>query len=142
MICPRCSAEFAQGSAVCPECGVRLMRSVSGVMKTSAVMIASGDGHGFYRSVQEVPEPLRKQLLEITNGANSGTIVIADRAGKEQITHVMARRETSRERVGTVEAASAKQPKLKVLGVSWIVWTGGMLLVAAGGIIAAAFIIR
>ena len=48
---------------------------------------------GFYRSVQEVPEPLRTQLIETTTSPNSGTIVIADRAGKEQLTQVMARRE-------------------------------------------------
>src|SRR4030081_3133673 len=97
MTCPKCHFEFENPGSACPQCGVRLLRNVSGVMKTSTVMIAVGAGHGFYRSVQDVPEPLRTQLLEITASPNSGTIVIADRAGKEQLTQVMARRELSRE---------------------------------------------
>ena len=105
-------------------------------------MIEAGEKHGFYRSVQEVPEPLRRQLLEITSGANSGTIVIADRAGKEQITQVMARRETARERMAGPENPAAKQREWRIAGVSWIVWAGVLLIVAAGGVIAAAFGIR
>ena len=34
-----------------------------------------------YRSVEEVPDPLKRQLLRSTNGLNSATIVIADRRG-------------------------------------------------------------
>src|SRR6202034_4618564 len=79
------------------ECGVRLLHNISGVMKTSAVMISARGERGFYRSVQDVPEPLRTQLIETTTSSNSGIIVIADRAGKEQLTQVMARREASRD---------------------------------------------
>src|SRR6202163_1287175 len=95
MTCPKCHFEFDSAAALCPQCGIRLLRNVSGVMKTSAVMIAAGAERGFYRSVQDVPEPLRTQLLEITTSSNSGTIVIADRAGKEQLTQVLARREST-----------------------------------------------
>ena len=105
MTCPKCHSELGQSAfdntddgsrdRVCPECGVRLLRNVSGVMKTSAVMIAARGESGFYRSVQDVPEPLRTQLIETTTSPNSGIIVIADRAGKEQLTQVMARRASS-----------------------------------------------
>ena len=98
MTCPKCYAEFESGARSCPECGLHLIHSVSGDVKTSSVMIAAGEEQSFYRSVQEVPEPLRSRLLESTQGANSGTIVIADRAGKEQITQVIARRANARER--------------------------------------------
>ncbi len=37
MTCPRCHSEFETPGDVCPECGVNLLRNVSGVMKTSAV---------------------------------------------------------------------------------------------------------
>src|ERR1700685_3989165 len=97
MTCPRCHSEFETSDSVCPECGVRLLRNISGVMKTSAVMIAAQGERGFYRSVRDVPEPLRTQLIETTTSPNSGIIVIADRAGKAQLTQVMARREASRE---------------------------------------------
>ena len=150
MTCPRCFADFEplSGSAregQCPECGVHLVHNVSGVMKTSAVMIAAAGEQGFYRSVQEVPEPLRTQLLAITTSANSGTIVIADRAGKEQITHVIGRRDSiTRARTpGAVPAVAAHKSWLNpFLGGPWIVWAGILLLLAAAGIVAAVFAIH
>jgi hypothetical protein len=136
MTCPRCSAEFASGAHACPDCGLQLVHNVSGVMKTSAVMIAAGDEHGFYHSVQDVPEPLRTQLMEITHSSNAGTIVIADRAGKEQLTQVIARRESARERTApAVEAPSRAWCPGKV-------WAGVVLLLVACAIIAAVFITR
>src|SRR5580704_15009718 len=98
MTCPKCHSEFETAAGACPECGVRLLRNVSGVMKTSAVMIAARGESSFYHSVHDVPEPLRTQLLETTGSRNSGTIVIADRAGKEQLTQALSRRESRRER--------------------------------------------
>jgi len=38
-----------------------------------------------YRSVKDVPPPLRRKLLKSTNGLNSATILIADRRGREEI---------------------------------------------------------
>src|ERR1700749_2271038 len=98
MICPHCQTELETALPHCPECGVRIVRKVSGVVKTSTVMIAAGDEHSFYRSVQEVPETLRRRLIKTTNSENSGMIVIADRAGKEHWTEVVARREAERTR--------------------------------------------
>jgi len=126
----------------CPECGVTLLHNVSGVMKTSAVMIAAGGERGFYNSVKDVPEPLRTQLLETTASRNSGTIVIADRAGKEQLTQAMARRESAGESssrispatsldVGTPETPGARQ----LLRGKWLAWAGLILvLILAAGI--------
>jgi len=54
-------------------------------MKTSAVLVASGDSRCVYGSLREVPEPLRTQVIASTSGRNSGTILIADRRGKEEI---------------------------------------------------------
>jgi hypothetical protein len=56
-----------------------------GVMKTTSVLIASDEVNAIYASVHDVPEPLRRQLQASTTGRNSGTIVIADRRGKEEI---------------------------------------------------------
>lgn len=146
MTCPRCYAEFESDPGACPECGVQLIRNVSGVMKISAVMIAAGEQRGFYRSVQDVPEPLRSQLRDITASSNSGTIVIADRAGKEQITQVMARKETSGERTAAPAAGCEdnRRPILgsSFLGLSGILWAGLALFLAASGIIAAIFIVH
>lgn len=147
MICPRCFADFEPRSASaeagkCPECGVRFVHNISGVIKTSAVMIAAAGEKGFYRSVQDVPEPLRKQLLAITTSANSGTIVIADRAGKEQITQVIGRREAVARATVAAPAGSKRKWRGRVLGISWIVWAGVFLLLSAAGIILAVFAIH
>jgi hypothetical protein len=104
-------------------------------MKTSTVMIAVGAGHGFYRSVQDVPEPLRTQLLEITASPNSGTIVIADRAGKEQLTQVMARRELSRETRPQPNDAHQTPVALQSTRVPWLAWAGLVFVLLLAAII-------
>jgi DNA-directed RNA polymerase subunit RPC12/RpoP len=136
MTCPKCHNEIRRADVesmegVCPECGVRLLRNVSGVMKTSAVMIAAGGEKGFYKSVQDVPEPLRTQLIETTTSQNSGIIVIADKAGKEQLTQVMARREARRAATsipaesGMDEAAPSRtQSPSPAMHLPWLAWAG------------------
>ena len=47
--------------------------------------IAAGGERQVYRSVAEVPASLRKILQDSTSSANSATILIADRRGKEEI---------------------------------------------------------
>jgi hypothetical protein len=54
-------------------------------VKTSTIFIAKGGRTRVYRSVEEVPAPLRKELEESTNGFNSATILIADRRGRAEI---------------------------------------------------------
>jgi hypothetical protein len=148
MTCPRCQSEFGDTDVVCPECGIRLLRNVSGVMKTSAVMIAAGGERGFYHSVQDVPEPLRTQLLETTTSPNSGIIVIADRAGKEQLTQVMARREAGREghlqtqdrtSEGAIEAAPDSRPRSLITRLPWLAWAGFVVVLVLAAIIFAIF---
>lgn len=89
MTCPRCRIELIAGTKLCPSCGVSIVQTVSGVMKTSAVLISAGDEEGFYRSVQDVPQPLRQKLIDTTTGRNSHTILIADRAGREQLSQAL-----------------------------------------------------
>jgi hypothetical protein len=137
MTCPRCQSEFAEADSVCPECGIRLLRNVSGVMKTSAVMISARGEKGFYRSVQDVPEPLRTQLLETTTSSNSGVIVIADRAGKEQLTQVLARREAGEEAVSKeLQPDKTEAPALSIAArLPWLAWTGFILVLVLSAII-------
>jgi hypothetical protein len=54
-------------------------------LKTSTIFISKGDRTRVYRSVGEIPQGLRKQLEESTNGFNSATILIADRRGREEV---------------------------------------------------------
>lgn len=125
---------------------MRLLRNISGVIKTSTVMISEGDKRGFYRSVQEVPEPLRSRLIETTASRNSGTIVIADRAGKEQLTQVMARREAAAEPVTAVtpppETPSSPFWDYRIYGVSWMSWAGLIMVLAAAAVVSLMFGMR
>jgi hypothetical protein len=54
-------------------------------VKTSTIFISKGARTRVYRSVSEVPQRLRKELEESTNGFNSATILIADRRGRKEI---------------------------------------------------------
>jgi hypothetical protein len=61
----------------------------SGVFQTSTVMIAAAGAEMVYRSMEEVPRPLRTKLLKSTNSPNAATILIADRRGRQEIARVM-----------------------------------------------------
>lgn len=148
MTCPKCYAEFDSGPGACPECGVQLLRNVSGLVKTSAVMISAAGEKGFYRSVRDVPEGLRQQLLRVTAGENAGTIVIADQAGKEQLTQIVARRDAAAGRPAkaveakAAEPAAAGQSGLPRMLRSWVFWAGVALVMGSAGIVTAVFTMR
>jgi len=135
MICPQCQFEFDTAVANCPDCGIRILRRISGIVKTSTVIIATAGENSFYRSVQEVPESLRRRLIETTNSENSGLIVIADRAGKEQWTEIVAHRE-SRATTGAEGAAASVRGFARL---SWAAWAGILLFLAAGAMVASVF---
>ncbi|HZU26088.1 MAG TPA: hypothetical protein VFA04_11235 [Bryobacteraceae bacterium] len=54
-------------------------------LKTSTIFISLGDETRVYRSVDDVPPPLRRKLEQSTTSINSATILIADRRGREEI---------------------------------------------------------
>jgi len=87
MTCKRCRKTF-EDAARCPHCGQPNPES-SGVFQTSAVLISTDGTDAVYRSVDEVPAGLRSQLVKSTNGANSATILIADRRGRQEIAKAM-----------------------------------------------------
>ncbi|MDP9053221.1 MAG: hypothetical protein M3N93_02820 [Acidobacteriota bacterium] len=112
-------------------------------MKTSAVMIDARGERGFYRSVQDVPEPLRTRLLETTASPNSGVIVIADRAGKEQLTQVLAHREAAAESAPETPPQKSQPPQLYAASsVSWLAWACSILVLILSALIFALFQMR
>ena len=80
MLCPECNRTYEGSVGACPRCG-----AAKGVVKTSTILISSGERQTVYRSVEEVPDSLKRQLIRSTNGLNSATIVIADREGRKEI---------------------------------------------------------
>ncbi len=60
-----------------------------GTVKSSTIFIAAGNQTSVYRSVEEVPTPLRKKLTTSTSSVNSATILIADRRGREEIARLI-----------------------------------------------------
>jgi hypothetical protein len=54
-------------------------------LKTSTILVGLKTRTQVYRSLKEVPPRLRQKLIESTSGSNSGTIVIADRGGRDEI---------------------------------------------------------
>lgn len=54
-------------------------------VKTSAIFIATGETTRVFRSLDEVPLPLRERLVASTSSVNSATILIADRRGRQEL---------------------------------------------------------
>ena len=97
MKCPQCRKETVAGAETCAHCGARTS-GVSGVFQTSTVLISTERADRVYRSVDEVPAPLRNRLLKTTSGANSATILIADRKVRKEIDKVMRKAPGSMQR--------------------------------------------
>jgi hypothetical protein len=113
MMCPRCRKKFADEAGRCPHCG-ETNRESSGVVQTSVVLISTGGSDLIYRTVEEMPVNLRNKLLRSTNGANSATILIADRRGRKEVAKAMrtvpgsARRRLIRGALGSGAVSAAR----------------------------------
>lgn len=54
-------------------------------VKTSTIVVSLGTTTNVYRSIEEIPEPMRRKLAQITAASNTATILIADKRGKEEL---------------------------------------------------------
>jgi hypothetical protein len=90
MTCGRCGKEFDEADGPCPHCS-EADAGTSGLFQTSTVLISAGGADLVYRSVEEIPPGLRTRLLKSTSGGNSGTILIADRRGRQEIAKTMGK---------------------------------------------------
>jgi hypothetical protein len=105
-------------------------------MKSSTILISAGETDAVYRSVKEVPAPLRRQLLKSTNGLNSATILIADRRGREEIARAIQNLPSSLQRRflkpfrGDPEGLRAwlLRPAVKT-AIAWLLGAGSVLAV-------------
>lgn len=90
MTCSRCGKDFDEADDRCPHCG-EADAGASGLFQTSTVLISTGGADLVYRSVEEIPPGLRTRLLKSTSGGNSGTILIADRRGRQEIAKTLGK---------------------------------------------------
>jgi hypothetical protein len=119
MLCPHCHRNFDGG--FCPRCG-----EVKGIVKTSTILISSGEMQNVYRSVEEVPDSLKQQLVKSTSGLNSATIVIADREGRKEIAKAIRNLPAS---------ANPEEPAPKKLRPGLLHVIGVVLLLTAASLI-------
>jgi len=107
------------------------------MLKTSTILISSDDTEGVYRSVRDVPEPLRKKLLRSTSGLNARTILIADRRGQQQIARaIQSLPRGSQTALQLGASAPRTAPKLTVANAV------GILLAGATGVLAWLLMLR
>jgi phage FluMu protein Com len=106
MTCRRCRKKIEEFETRCPHCG-DVNEQASGMFQTSTVLISARGADQVYRSVDEVPAGLRTRLLKSTNGANSATILIADRRGRKEIAKAMRHLPVRRRWMQTLMAAEA-----------------------------------
>ncbi|HEX4593861.1 MAG TPA: hypothetical protein VH157_06285 [Bryobacteraceae bacterium] len=84
-------------------------------LKSSTIFISVGNKTEVFRSVDDVPPPLRKKLEQSTNSINSATILIADRKGKEEIVRAIRGLPSSlRSRLSSTLRQEARRESSKV----------------------------
>ena len=58
-------------------------------IRQSTILIAAGQRTRVYSSLEQVPASLKRQLIDSTSGSNSATLLLADRAGREEIVRAL-----------------------------------------------------
>lgn len=69
-----------------------------GTVRTRTIFIATRGKTALYHAFEEVPVALRKKLERSTTGANSGTVLIADRRGLQELVRLGVRQREARRR--------------------------------------------
>ncbi|MDQ6705518.1 MAG: hypothetical protein M3Z85_06090 [Acidobacteriota bacterium] len=105
-------------------------QTTAAILTTSTILISVNDTDAVYHSVDEVPEPLREMLLQSTNGLNSGTILIADRRGKDQISKAIQSLPASIQR--KLRESPPGSPPRDLLGWPVRYWVGLLTVCATG----------
>jgi hypothetical protein len=101
------------------------------MLKTSTILISSNDTESVYRSVRDIPEPLRQKLLRSTSGLNARTILIADRRGQQQIARAIQSLPGTAQVASALTGSPTRTPsKLNVAHAA------GILLAGATGVLA------
>lgn len=134
MQCSKCGGNLEPNARNCPRCGEAVVaQRIAGMLKTSTILISADNTEGVYRSVEDVPEPLRKKLLRSTNSLNSRTMLIADRRGRQEIARALKKLPgASQRRLSNALSGKAATPvSFPKIGVPQAI---GILLAGAAGV--------
>jgi hypothetical protein len=134
MRCQVCGRSLKGNERTCPQCGGPPAEKLAGMLKTSTILISADNTEGVYRSVQDVPEPLRKRLRRATNSIHSRTILIADRRGRQEIARALKKLPGASKRRLTNSLLSGKAPT--ALPKLTIPQTVGILAAGTAGLLA------
>jgi hypothetical protein len=109
--------------------------------KSSTIFVATGEGTSVYRSIKEIPGPLRQKLQESMQGMHSATILIADKRGREELVRALQGQPSSvqcrladvhRNQQQKVQPAAVQQLKTRIRLGSLRSWLELLLPVAVG----------
>jgi hypothetical protein len=53
--------------------------------KTSTILVSTGGKLRSYRTLEKMPEEMRRRLIQSTSGPYSATLLIADEAGRQEV---------------------------------------------------------
>jgi len=134
MRCSKCGGNLDGNARNCPRCGEAVVaHRVAGMLKTSTILISADNTEGVYRSVEDVPEPLRRKLLRSTNSLNSRTMLIADRRGRQEIARALKKLPGASQRrlSHALAGQTSKPPSFPKIGIAHAI---GILLAGAAGV--------
>jgi ferric-dicitrate binding protein FerR (iron transport regulator) len=94
------------------------------VLKTSSVRVATAEHEQVYRSLEDVPTDLQKEIRKTLEGPNSDTIYIANQEAYERI------KELTHELPGKITVSEEKPPAPK--GLAELVARRWWIVLAAG----------
>lgn len=137
MFCHKCGRRLTADSDACPHCAEPNAGETGGVLKTSTILISADQTDAVFRSIQEVPENLRKRLLDSTTNLNATTILIADRRGKEEISKAIRKLPGGNQRrlLQSITDGDARPFAPKTLFHLSVPQLAGMLLAGMGGVL-------
>ena len=77
--------------------------------KSSTIFVATGEGTTVYKSVHDIPRPLRRKLQASMRGMHTATILIADKRGQQELIRALQGQPSHVQcRIAQVERAQRK----------------------------------
>ena len=100
--------------------------------RTSTILISLGSETQVFRSVAEVPAPLRRKLKQSTQGPNAGTILIADKGGREEIARALDGQSNAVQCRVLESVTRGQKQRRKTMSISARTWLELLLPIALG----------